>query len=150
MNSLKNWQVFLMIIFPLLVSGLFGDEFIKDIIKGGFFIVVAAYFLLIGDFLNQMNTGKNNWFFLINCFFMIIFYFYFILKIGLINEGLMIGLAIYFAFSYIYVADELAVGLRKAEGKEVSNFKQAPDFLLFFLWPIGIWILQPRINKLEE
>lgn len=81
---------------------------------------------------------------------MIIFYFLSVSKIGTGNDELMIGLAIYFGFSYIYVVDELAVGLRKAEGKEVSNFKQAPEFLLFFLWPIGIWILQPRINKLEE
>ena len=150
MNSLKNWQIFLIIVFPLLVSGLFDDEFIKDLIKGGFFIVLVAYYLLIGDFLNQLNSGRSKWFFTFNCFFMIIFYFLSALKIGLGNEVLVIGLAIYFGFSYIYVADELAIGLRKAEGKEVSNFKQAPDFLLFFLWPIGIWILQPRINKLEE
>ena len=138
-----------MIIFPLLISRLFDDEFIKDLIEGGFFIVVISYFLLIGEFLNQLNSGKSHWFFLLNCFFMMIFYFMSVINLGLVNEGLIIGAAIYFLFAYIYVADELAVGLRKAEGKETSNFKQAPDFLLFFLWPIGIWILQPRINQLE-
>lgn len=139
-----------MIVFPPLISKFFSDEFIRDLIGGGIFLVVISYFLLIGDFLNQLNRGRSNWFFIINCFFMIIFYFLTALNMGSLNEGLLIGLSIYYMFSYIYVADELAIGLRKAEGKEVSNFKQGPDFLLFFLWPVGIWILQPRINKLEE
>lgn len=87
--------------------------------------------------------------FFLNCLFMIIFYFLVVINLVPENEGFLIGAAAYFMFAYIYVADELAVGLRKAEGKEVSIFKQAPEFILFFVWPIGIWILQPRINKLK-
>ena len=126
-----------MIIFPLLISRWFDDEFIKDLIEGGFFIVVISYFLLIGDFLNQLNSGKSHWFYLLNCFFMIIFYFLSVINLGLENKGLMIGAAIYFAFAYIYVADELAVGLRKAEGKEVSNFSRRQTFYCFSYGQLG-------------
>jgi ABC-type uncharacterized transport system permease subunit len=79
---------------------------------------------------------------------MIIFYVLSIVEVRIANGIIVMVLSIYFGFSCIYVADELAVGIRKAEGKEVSNFKQATEFLLFFVWPIGIWFLQPRVNKL--
>lgn len=148
MNSLKNWQIFFIIVFPLIVSELINDQFINSLFKAGFFVIVVSYFLLIGDFLNRLNNGKSNWFFVFNCFFMIIFYVLSIVEVGIANGIIVMVLSIYFGFSYIYVADELAVGIRKAEGKEVSNFKQATEFLLFFVWPIGIWFLQPRVNKL--
>lgn len=150
MNKLKNWQLFLISIFPVFVSRLFDDEFTKDLIEAGFFLVVITYFLLIGDFLNNINSRKNHWFFLFNCSFIIILYFLSSFNFNIEKEALITGLGIYFLFAYVFVTDELAVKLRKAEGKDVSNYKQASDFLLFFIWPVGIWILQPRINKLEE
>ena len=122
----------------MFVSRWFDDEITKDLVEAGFFLVVITYFLLIGDFLNNINSRKNHWFFMFNCFFMIILYFLSGFNFNIEKEALVIGLGTYFLFAYIFVTDELAVRLRKAEGKNVSNYKQAPDFLLFFIWPIGI------------
>lgn len=44
-----------------------------------------------------------------------------------------------------------ASALNKIEAPgENRNREIIGDFFLFFLWPIGIWILQPRLNKLID
>ena len=150
MNRLQNWHIFSIILLLLVASRLFEDKFLADLLIAGIFIFVTSYFLLIGETLNQLTKGKTNWYFVFNCIFMLMFYTLSILQFTVENGPLAIGIGVYFTFSYIYVADELAITLRKAEGKDVSNFKQRTEFLLFFIWPVGIWFLQPRINRLPD
>ncbi|PTB97311.1 hypothetical protein C9994_03505 [Marivirga lumbricoides] len=148
MNRLKNWHIFSFIFILLVASQLIVDKFLADLLIAGIFVFVSTYFLFIGDTLRQLAKEKTNWYFVFNFFYLLLFYVLLILDFQLGNGAIVIGLSVYFVFSYIYVADELAVALRKAEGKNTSDFKQQAEFLFFFLWPVGIWFLQPRINKL--
>ncbi len=56
---------------------------------------------------------------------------------------------VYFLIAFLQTVDHLALLLRTAENKETDNYKQRNEFILFFIWPIGVWTLQPRINKIE-
>jgi hypothetical protein len=55
---------------------------------------------------------------------------------------------VYFLVAFLQTVDHLALLLRTAEKKETDNYKQRNEFLLFFILPIGVWTLQPRINNL--
>ena len=149
MERLQNWQMFLLIIFPLIASNWFNDEFVQTILKALVLPVIFSCFLLTGEFLNQFANKQRFWFFRINCFYLIIItflvYFDFNLPISII-----IFLLGYCFFSIFYVIDHLAILIRIAEQKDVTNYKQQKEFLLFFFWPIGLWFLQPRINKLAN
>lgn len=152
MYRLKHWQIFILSFIPLFTALHIEDEYYRELIKSISLLPVIFYFFSVGTYLNNINEIKNNYFFVFNCVYMMIV----IVLIGglggkILNEHMIISilLMIYFLLAYIQVVDHLAIQLRIAEGKAVDNYKQYPDFLLFFIWPIGLWMLQPRIEKIR-
>lgn len=56
-----------------------------------------------------------------------------------------------FAVGWIYTTYFLSRNLKLAEKQdEVYLLDYALDIVWFWIFPIGIWFLQPRINRLEE
>lgn len=54
-------------------------------------------------------------------------------------------------FCFFYVIYHLAGSIKCVElRKEISWEEKIPEFIMFWFLPIGIWFLQPRINKIIE
>jgi|3_EtaG_2_1085321.scaffolds.fasta_scaffold125444_1 hypothetical protein len=150
MKRLSNWHIFIVFLALIIGSQIIEDELISELFTAGIFIFIISYFLLTAEELRENANKKTNWFYVFNCIFMLLVYSLSLAGIK-IDEGIIVlPILGYFAFSYIYVTDELAILLRNSEGKETGNFKQKKEFLLFFLWPVGIWFLQPRLRKVLE
>ena len=117
-------------------------------------VFVMFYYLTTGEFLKDLGTqklkGQN--FFRFNCAYMLTMTI--VINAGgteIFGDNLIIWIIVmvYFLIAFLQTVDHLALLLRTAENKETDNYKQRTEFLLFFIWPIGIWTLQPRINKIE-
>jgi len=153
MNKLQHWQLFGIVLVPFFISLYIDNEYYNGLIKSLSVVFVEFYYLTIGEFLNDIGTKKikRHNFFRINCSYMLILTI--VINAGGIeifgdNLAIMITVMAYFLIAFLQAVDHLAILLRTAEKKETDNYKQQLEFILFFLWPIGIWTLQPRINRL--
>ena len=154
MNKLKHWQLFGIALVPFFISLFVDNQYYNGLTKSMSVVFVMFYYLTTGEFLKDLGTqklkGQN--FFRFNCAYMLT-------MIIVINAGgteifgdnliIWIIVMVYFLIAFLQTVDHLALLLRTAENKETDNYKQRTEFLLFFIWPIGIWTLQPRINKIE-
>lgn len=153
MNKLQNWQLFVIAFVPFFISMHIDNEYYNGLIKSLSLVFVIFYYLSIGEFLKDKGTKKikGHTFFRVNCSYMVIMTI--LINAGGVeifgdNLALMITVMIYFLLAFLQTVDHLAILLRTAENKETDNYKQRHEFVLFFIWPIGIWTLQPRINRL--
>jgi len=70
---------------------------------------------------------------------------------GVLFTSLFVILPIQFAFviSLIYCVFFVARAIKQAEIKQKPNFETFfKEFILILIFPIGIWFLQPRINRM--
>ena len=151
MERLKHWQLFLMFLAPLFVGLHVDNIFYKEILQSLSLVFIVIYLLGIGEYLHGIRKVKGQTFFRINCIYLVAL----IILIGhvddLLPEKFMIlgiVLLIYALVAIIQVIEHVALLIRTNENKPVDNYKQKAEFMLLFFWPIGIWILQPRINKI--
>jgi hypothetical protein len=69
----------------------------------------------------------------------------------LASEEMLIGASVFMLYglgAFLQIIDHVAILIRTNEQKELDSYKQRAEFLLLFFWPVGIWFLQPRINKI--
>lgn len=153
MNKLRHWQLFGITLVPFFISLYVDNEYYNGLIKSLSVVFVMFYYLTIGEFLNDTGTKKikGHNFFRINCSYMLTMTV--IINAGGIeifgdNLAIVITVMAYFLIAFLQTVDHLGILLRTAENKETDNYKQRQEFILFFIWPIGVWTLQPRINRL--
>lgn len=156
MNKLKHWQLFGIALIPFFISLYVDNEYYNGLTKSLSVVFVLFYYLTIGEFLNDTGAKeiKGHNFFRFNCAYMLIMTI-------IINAGgadifagnlaliLIVIVMAYFLLAFLQTVEHLALLLRNVENKKNDNYKQVHEFLLFFIWPIGIWVLQPRINNIE-
>jgi len=91
-------------------------------------------------------------FFFVNAFIWITFYSATVILSdgkGIKFTGIWIFPVLYMFFAYFYTHSFPAKTLRSIEtGQKASLGDYLGDFFLFLFLPIGIWFLQPRINKI--
>jgi hypothetical protein len=154
MNKLKHWQLFGIALIPFLMSLYVDNQYYNGLTKSLSVVFVMFYYLTIGEFLKDAMTEKirGHNFFRFNCAYMVTMTT--IINVGgteIFNDYLpiVIIVLVYFLIAFLQTVDHLALLLRTAERKETDNYKQRNEFLLFIIWPVGVWTLQPRINKIE-
>jgi hypothetical protein len=78
-------------------------------------------------------------------------YFLFIVK-GVFPESIVFHLLqLVFLASYVYCHIYVSRLLKSVElGKRVQVADFFGDFILILFFPIGVWIIQPRVNKLFQ
>ncbi len=155
----KHWQIFLLLIVVFILAEIRIED--NPTLTIAFNIVgTSIYFLwplLIGHELQNYLPKKvqlNYTFFMINGFLIIL---------GIIGgaiitgggtwhlEGLAALPVFYLLFAWFYVFSFPGRTMRSIEhNREAGLSESIGDFFLTFFLPIGIWFLQPRINKIVE
>lgn len=65
--------------------------------------------------------------------------------------GFMAFLALIAVICMLYMVDFVAASLLAAESRRMPRFREyAKPFFLLLLFPLGIWLVQPRLNKLYD
>ena len=69
----------------------------------------------------------------------------------MVNESISLILTPLTAFGIIYSFKNVAQSLRSVETGDKARFKEyIIDAILIFCFPIGIWFIQPRLNRIYE
>lgn len=63
------------------------------------------------------------------------------------NNLIKIPALVYYPIAYILVINYLATQLVIAENRTENNYNKY--FIMFFVLPMGVWLIQPRINKVN-
>ena len=155
----KHWQIFIILIISIFISNFNVENSITTtlILK---MIGISLYFLypfLIGLFLYDYlpNTIRlNHNFFLINSFIWISTYLIIIILSdgkGMTFNGLAAIPMFYVLFAFLHYLSFPVKTLKSIEIEKKARFGDyIVDFFLILFLPIGIWFLQPRINKILE
>ena len=171
---MKSWQVFgLVVVLPfvfqsivmtkIMSSNLIDPKEIFDILLYmmlGFMAIFMTWFWSLGTGLNNLikpEIRPSSKFFrfgiIYSALYMILFMFFMSRLIDQEKMGSMMGfvfpLHLFAMFCMFYGLYFIAKNLVMAEKNEVVKFDDfsGPFFLIWF-FPIGIWFVQPRINKL--
>lgn len=120
-------------------------------------LIYFIYPFIIGYFLQDFLPNKvelNSTFFLINTFVWIGVYLATIILSdgkGMSFNGLAALPFFYVFFAFLYYQAFPAKVLKSVETKTEASFGDYfGDFMLILFLPIGIWFLQPRINRAVE
>jgi hypothetical protein len=152
----KHWQIFLILMLLSFIGNIsISDSSILEIIFGSLFLLAIVSFpLLIGNELYEYvpeNVKLNYNLFLVNGALVLL-----IVGIALVfGDGQhyefsgLAALPIYYViFAYLHIYAFPVKELKSIElGREVKFREYAGDVVLMLIWPIGIWFIQPRINK---
>ena len=159
---LKHWQMFLILFLPFIFTD---DTTVGQIVQIVWFIIYFGWVYTIGIALHERlpdGHGINPTYFKIS-FFYIIFYLSvitFLFKGGYsINQDnykeygnsvwVIIPLHTYLMWSilyFFYFAAKMLVSI--IEGKVVGIEKSIGYFFAFFFFPIGVWYIQPKVQKI--
>ena len=127
--------------------------------SGGYF----GWFYALGIFLNKrlpnkvkMSLVKFKWFMCILSVYLFlfgVFAFYFWIKTnssGIFN--IILPFHLLSMFFMLYCLNFVAKSLKAVELQRTVTFSDyiKEFFLICFLYPIGIWIIQPKINKIFD
>lgn len=160
---LKNWQLFLLsFVLPNLISSFnFFENKNQDFKMISMLIIIFSIFGWIWSVVNvlyhQLPTKEtfNIWKFRIIFLMTISILIWILWKVenNLIKNNVL--LLILGAFTYlgfmIYLILTTAKTLKSVElQKEVSIQDSFLDAILIWIFPLGIWIIQPRINALNK
>lgn len=124
---------------------------------GWFWSIAVGLNKLIPDDL-KLNVGRFKIFLLIPAVYLVIFSFSFAgafmgayVQIDSITGfiGIIFPLHLFSMFCIFYCMYFVAKTIKTAEVKKSVSFSDfAGEFFMIWFYPIGIWILQPRVNKL--
>ena len=168
----KHWQIFLLLFGVGYVGGSAAmllsfttarspEEFLKISLPFGFVMVLfmlclAAWLWSMGSFLNSIGQPALRLrlgFFRFALLYPTVYIFIFLALFGITNPALLALIfplhffAMYCLFYDLYfVSKSLAL---VEMGKLVSFYDYAGSFFLLWFFPIGVWFIQPRINRLH-
>lgn len=153
----KHWQIFLVLLFGLFNSNFtyVGEPTITVVVRVLGLLIYFSWILFVGhglyDFLpKKINLNYN--LFIINFFIWLTAYSIIIIVSdgeGMTFDGIAAIPMLYVGFAFLHIMifpgrliKSIELGEKADFGEYIGNF-----FLLLF-WPIGIWFLQPRINRI--
>lgn len=153
----KHWQVFLILVFGLFINNfsIAGNPTLTTILNVIGYLTYFLWPMLVGHGLQEYIPRKvslNDTFFLINGFIAIAA----ILGIMIISNGQGMTFSgiealpmFYVFYAFLYYLSFPGRTLRTIENKRLPDLGEyIGDFFLVVFLPIGIWFLQPRINRI--
>jgi len=167
--KLKHWQVFIglmtfMVIYFLTNESMFGSENLSLTglrITFGIIgqILFFTWVLLLGLSLDRIKENPHHFskiIFVISVLCCILGYGNLQLRALLsdcssINETISLILTVLTFFGIIYTFKNVSQSLKSIETGEKAKFKDYIfDAILIFMFPIGIWFIQPRLNQIYK
>ncbi len=167
--KIKHWQIFVITYAPLLIINFipFKDPFLGAAITGlaGVWVLLcfSTWFWVVGSHLFKESNASQKLelsMFKVSLFIPIIMILFALILVGTyfiapeklayipINT-ILNRLQILYIFSFIYCAHFVAKYLKSVENNRISHFGESiPVFLLLWIYPIGIFPVQNRINKI--
>lgn len=160
----KSWQVFIFLISPIIIQAVFTSSYNSMHLFGYFWFAFMVFFIgwlyTIGIYANnnapenlKINTNLYKVGFLTPLIYAILLNFYFFptIELGqtpkppfwLIPMHLLSMLGIFYGL--LFTARRL-VTVQRSE--KVGFFEYSGAFFLFWFFPVGIWFIQPKVNKL--
>lgn len=177
---LKHWQLFVLLFgMPFILQFVFATAFaltpdsvilfsILPIIMLLFMAVFFSWFYAIGTNLHKMlpesvkmNLTRFKIFLLIPVIyiaFICVFMFFIFSKLSTTNAplnteffSLIVPVHLFSMFCIFYCLYFNAKALKTVEWQKPVTFGDfAGEFFLLWFYPVGVWIIQPRLNKLFE
>lgn len=153
---LKHWQVFIILIIGLFVGNfeIEGNQTLTAILLSFGMTTYFLWILLVGHGLYQILPEKidlNYNLFLINSFIWLTAYIIVMVISdgqGMTFKGLAALPGFYVFYAFLYFLMFPARTLKSIEKNKKADIGECiGDFFLIVFLPIGIWFLQPRINK---
>lgn len=153
----KHWQIFLILIVGLFINNLTieGNPILTMSLNIIGYLTYFSWLLFVGQGLLNYLPKKieiNGAFFLINGFIFIATFIAVLIISGgeeIHFTGFAALLVFYIMYAGFYFMSFPAKLLNSVEQKiEVSLGSYLGDFFLIVFLPIGIWFLQPRVNKI--
>lgn len=159
---IKNWQLFAIIVVPPIVLDMLQDEIASRtpnllnsltlIISGGFFFL---WLLSIGVTVRKevlLKVGSE----LLR--FKVVFYYvilYLLLSVILLDLGFPLGGFVWIAFHIVCAVALLLTIIDCAMVISYLENGKGPSkilwyFILIWFFPIGVWIIQPKLNKISN
>jgi peptidoglycan/LPS O-acetylase OafA/YrhL len=155
----RHWQIFLMLMFGLVINNYVVEDnpTLTTILNLAGYLIYFSWPLFVGHGLQEYIPRKvelTDTFFLINGFIAMATY----LVIMILSDGQGMtfngveALPIFYVFyAFFYFLSFPGKSLRTIENKRLASLGEyIGDFFLVLFLPIGIWFLQPRINKIVE
>jgi hypothetical protein len=149
--KLKHWQLFLIqVVGYFCYANSLEDELFRTILSAFGIFIMTIWILAIG-IEASIYISRNNLLFSVN--YLLIICLYVFLVMSGVNKiyfsGIYAIMALYLLFAvlhvYVFPASTLKnLFLTKTRTERMSTFIIA---LLIIFWPIGLWILQPKINR---
>jgi hypothetical protein len=153
--KIKHWQLFLILILPNLFQYSDNGRLLIDILL----IVLISVWSIAIIFYGRLNNReiKNSSFYYSYCILILFYFLSFYVneniefisqdKFNLILSLFMLVITIANILNVIIQISKTIVGLEK--NKPNLNIKEWQDtFFLILVFFIGIWVVQPRINKI--
>jgi len=153
---LKHWQVFLILILGLFINNftIEDNQTLTTILRLTGAVIYFSWGLLVGHGLYQIASDKLNLnynLFLINSFVWLTAYMIVIIISdgqGMTFTGVEALPGFYVFFAFLHFLMFPARTLKSIEKDKKADIGECiGDFFLIVFLPIGIWFLQPRINK---
>ena len=154
----KHWQIFLFLIFAIVISNftIEGQPLLTGIIKSIGLLIIISWPLVLGIELYRYLPERiemGNTLFIINGMFILLS----ITAIMVISNGqgmkfsgsgLMALPVFYFMFAYLHMQFFPGKILKSIESGRTASFVDYVGYgVLIWIWPLGIWFIQPKINK---
>lgn len=153
---LKHWQVFIIVMIGLFINNftVVDNPTLTSILRVTGIVLFFIYILSMGHGLYQLlpdGINLNYNLFLINSFIWLASYVIVVVLSdghGMTFSGVaaLPGFYVFYAFLHFLIFPVRA--LKSIEKNQKASIEECiGDFLLIVFLPIGIWFLQPRINK---
>jgi glucose-6-phosphate-specific signal transduction histidine kinase len=159
----KHWQVFLFLLAPHFASWYVTDETTDAVLSLLSIFFLIAWLALQGVALDNSFTipaGYNTEKFLINSAVVLIACGYsaivedpqFYVSISSWHaSGIKFWPFLYVVYAYLHVHwFPASLAIATETGHQPNARQGLIRFLLYFFWPIGVWFVQPRLNKLWQ
>lgn len=164
--NFKHWQVFSILTFFYILIGVFqvtklsiGNLTPIELNIASTIILLILFFLwfmTIGIFLNRISDNPyhfRDYVLIIAGISSIVGYSLLSLQKGFENNSVLMWLSfVSFPFTFwgiIYIFYKVPKSLKSLELGHKAKFSEfLLDLILFAIFPIGIWIIQPRLNKI--
>jgi hypothetical protein len=153
---LKHWQIFLIMSFALLLMNttIEGNSAMSGTLTAIGGLIWFGWALLTGNALYQILPAKihlNHTLYLINSFLWLVTYVIIMIISdgqGMTFDGLEALPMFYVFFAFLHFLSFPVKVLKSIEKTREATFGEyVGDFFLMLFLPIGVWFLQPRINR---
>lgn len=159
--KMQAWKLFFLFTIPVLAGVLIPKDLENDLLPFVnllFFILIIGWLYSVGVTANRLLTKEiqiNDTFFKLNIAYFLGYIVVLFFNLGSLQSILFdessfaVIFSIYFTFAVFYCFYFPSKVLVMCEIKRNVNFENhRREFFLLIIFFIGIWILQPRINKL--